>query len=84
MPPHFESAALQIDILAGHVRSGVSGHMTFNGLPLRAAEFQKRSCYVLQRDVLLATATVCQMVQRPIMLNKMLDSVMPHLMYLHI
>ena len=32
--------------------------MTFNGLPLKAADFQKRSCYVLQRDVLLATATV--------------------------
>ena len=48
----------QIDILAGHVRSGVTGQMTFNGLPLRAADFQKRSCYVLQRDVLLATATV--------------------------
>lgn len=49
---------MQIDILAGHVRAGVSGEMTLNGLPLRAADFQKRSCYVLQRDVLLATATV--------------------------
>ena len=51
--------ALQIDILAGHLKSGVSGKMTMNGLPFKASEFQKRSCYVLQRDVLLASATVC-------------------------
>ena len=50
--------ALQIDILSGHVRAGVSGKISVNGVPFKAADFRKRSCYVLQRDVLLATATV--------------------------
>ena len=49
---------LQIDILAGHTLRGVTGRITVNGQPQEAANFQKRSCYILQRDVLLATATV--------------------------
>lgn len=54
----FSAAVLQIDVLSGHVRAGVSGKITVNGQPFKAADFQKRSCYVLQRDVVLATATV--------------------------
>lgn len=48
----------QIDILSGHVRAGVSGKVTVNGQPFKAADFQKRSSYVHQRDVLMDTATV--------------------------
>ena len=51
-------SALQIDILSGHQRAGVSGKISVNGVPFKAADFRKQSCYVLQRDVLLATATV--------------------------
>ena len=51
-------SALQIDILSGHQRAGVSGRISVNGVPFKAADFRKQSCYVLQRDVLLATATV--------------------------
>ena len=48
-------SALQIDILSGHQRAGVSGRISVNGVPFKAADFRKQSCYVLQRDVLLAT-----------------------------
>lgn len=49
---------VQIDVLAGHTRTGVSGDMSVNGRRVRVGDLQRYSCYVLQRDVLLATATV--------------------------
>ena len=34
------------------------GTITLNGLPRRPAEYRKLCCYVMQRDVLLESATV--------------------------
>ncbi|KAK9824375.1 hypothetical protein WJX72_009828 [[Myrmecia] bisecta] len=48
-----------LDIIACNISGGVvEGDVRVNGEPVRANKFQKYSCYVLQRDVLLATATV--------------------------
>ena len=49
----------QLDILAGTIRRGnLTGRVLVNGRPMQPAHFRKLNCYILQRDVLLATATV--------------------------
>lgn len=48
-----------LDILAGVSYGGaVGGTVLVNGQPRNRKQFLKLSCYVQQRDVLLATATV--------------------------
>lgn len=58
MTSHFPvSPPPQLDILAGH-RSGsgeVGGTLLVNGRAMASEAFQRLSCYVLQRDVLLAS-----------------------------
>ena len=50
---------LQLDILAGNIRRGnLTGKVLVNGRPMQPSHFRKLNCYILQRDVLLATATV--------------------------
>lgn len=50
---------LQLDILAGTIRRGnLTGRVLVNGRPMQPSHFRKLNCYILQRDVLLATATV--------------------------
>ena len=51
---------VQLDILAGNLTySGVmSGEVLLNGRLRNPDTFQKLSCYVMQRDVLLESATV--------------------------
>lgn len=56
-PPTSHTPYLQLDILAGH-RSGsgeVGGTLLVNGRAMASEAFQRLSCYVLQRDVLLAS-----------------------------
>lgn len=48
-----------LDVLAGTNFGGtVEGDVLVNGQPRRRSEFAKLSCYVMQRDVLLASSTV--------------------------
>lgn len=48
-----------LDLLACNSMGGqASGQILVNGAPRRAATFQRLSCYVLQREVLLSSATV--------------------------
>lgn len=48
-----------LDVLANNVFGGhVEGTVLVNGKPRQRKEFQKLSCYVQQKDVLLASATV--------------------------
>jgi len=49
-----------LDVLAGNTPSGVKveGRVEVNGLPRRMLEFRQSSCYVMQSDVLLSSATV--------------------------
>lgn len=58
--PKSPRPSLQLDILACNTfGSGrTEGKILVNGAPRRAADFQRRSCYVQQRDVLLASSTV--------------------------
>lgn len=50
---------VQLDILAANASGGrLAGSVLLNGTQRRPAEFRKRSCYVMQRDVLLDSATV--------------------------
>lgn len=49
----------QLDILAANASGGrLAGSVLLNGTPCRMAEFRRLSCYVMQRDVLLDSATV--------------------------
>lgn len=41
-----------------HIKQNVTGTITLNGKPVRAAGLRKTCAYVPQSDVLLATATV--------------------------
>ena len=49
-----------LDVLAGNTQAGVKveGQLNVNGAPRRLREFRQTSCYVLQSDVLLSSATV--------------------------
>jgi len=49
-----------LDVLAGNSINGVKvmGSVEVNGAPRRLAEFRQKSCYVMQSDVLLSSATV--------------------------
>lgn len=49
-----------LDVLAGNTPGGVKvqGKILVNGAPRRMAEFRQASCYVMQSDVLLSSATV--------------------------
>lgn len=49
-----------LDILACHAQGSgiVGGSIQVNNKPLRVSKFRRVSCYVLQRDVLLASSTV--------------------------
>ncbi|KAL4435933.1 hypothetical protein ABPG77_000695 [Micractinium sp. CCAP 211/92] len=49
-----------LDVLACNLFGGgtVSGEVLVNGAPRRPREFSQISCYVMQRDVLLASSTV--------------------------
>lgn len=49
-----------LDILACNPTPGgkIGGAITVDGLPRRASAFRRETCYVLQRDVLQASATV--------------------------
>ena len=49
----------QLDVLSATASGGnLQGTITLNGLPRRPAEYRKLCCYVMQRDVLLESATV--------------------------
>ena len=49
----------QLDVLSANASGGhLQGTITLNGLPRRPAEYRKLCCYVMQRDVLLESATV--------------------------
>ena len=51
--------AAQLDVLACNISGGrLAGSVTLNGAARRAADSRKLSCYVMQRDVLLDSATV--------------------------
>ncbi len=49
-----------LDVLAGNTPGGVKvqGKVLVNGAPRRMSEFRQASCYVMQSDVLLSSATV--------------------------
>ena len=49
-----------LDILACNPTPGgkIEGDVLVNGIPRRASQFRKAACYVMQRDVLQASATV--------------------------
>ena len=49
-----------LDVLAGNTPAGVrvEGRLDVNGAPRRLTEFRQISCYVMQSDVLLSSATV--------------------------
>lgn len=48
-----------LDILAcNQVQGRIEGKVLVNGTPRHASSFQRLSCYVLQQDVLLSSATV--------------------------
>ena len=49
-----------LDILACNPTPGgkIDGQVLVNGVPRRAAPFRRATCYVMQRDVLMASATV--------------------------
>ena len=50
---------MQLDILAANASGGrLAGSVLFNGAQRRLADYRKLSCYVMQRDVLLESATV--------------------------
>lgn len=52
-------AAPQLDILAANASGGrLAGEVLLNGSLRRMADYRKLSCYVMQRDVLLESATV--------------------------
>ena len=56
------SCPMQLDILAANASRGrLAGRILLNGSPRRMAEYRKLSCYVMQRDVLLESATASQM-----------------------
>ncbi|KFM27641.1 ATP-binding cassette sub-family G member 2 [Auxenochlorella protothecoides] len=49
----------RLDMLANNVYGGTqTGSVYVNGAPRQRAAFQRQSCYVLQRDVLLSSSTV--------------------------
>ena len=53
------STAPQLDILAANASGGrLAGDVLLNGSPRRMTDYRKLSCYVMQRDVLLESATV--------------------------
>ena len=53
----------QLDVLSANASGGsLHGTITLNGLPRRPAEYRKLCCYVMQRDVLLESATVRRLV----------------------
>ncbi len=59
MPDACCCAAPQLDILAANASGGrLAGDVLLNGSPRRMADYRKLSCYVMQRDVLLESATV--------------------------
>jgi hypothetical protein len=48
-----------LDVLACHTRGGVlTGDVLVNGQPRDTSAFARSSCYVMQQDILLHTATV--------------------------
>ena len=48
-----------LNVLACNLKGGtVEGTVLVNGQPMKPSALRKTSCYVLQRDVLLHTATV--------------------------
>ena len=49
-----------LDVLAGNTPGGVKvqGKLLVNGAPRRLTDFRQASCYVMQSDVLLSSATV--------------------------
>ena len=51
--------AAQLDVLSANASGGtLQGTITLNGLSRRPAEYRKLCSYVMQRDVLLESATV--------------------------
>ena len=49
----------QLDILAANASGGrLGGSVLLNGMSRRMSEYRRLSCYVMQRDVLLESATV--------------------------
>lgn len=49
----------QLDVVAGAPQHGkAQGELLLNGVPRAQTPFKEMSCYVMQRDVLLESATV--------------------------
>lgn len=69
--PSGAGKSLLLDVLAGQppVGCAVGGSIQLDGTPLSPAVMQERACLVLQNDVLLATATVREMVTHSALLR---------------
>lgn len=59
MGPSGAGKSTLLDVLAGNMYDGaMEGQMLVNGDPIQRSRFQKVSCYVQQKDVLMSSATV--------------------------
>eukprot|EP01025_Chloroclados_australasicus_P026871 TRINITY_DN2668_c0_g1_i2.p3 TRINITY_DN2668_c0_g1~~TRINITY_DN2668_c0_g1_i2.p3 ORF type:complete len:116 (-),score=15.59 TRINITY_DN2668_c0_g1_i2:70-417(-) len=60
MGPSGAGKTTMLDVLVGNIYSGytVEGEVLINGIPRNVEKFKKLTCYVYQKDVLLASAAV--------------------------